>query len=118
VAENRTLDKDELSPSGSDILLDDVGSRDVCRHKVRRELDAFELEIQDTCQRLDKQGLGETRNAGDHGMGPYHHTNHDLLDHGILSDDDLAQFPEDLLVPMLEFFYERCIVGDDLLDVF
>src|SRR6266516_2402578 len=51
-------------------------------------------------------------------MGPYHHTNHDLLDHGILSDDDLAQFPEDLLVPMLEFFYERCIVGDDLLDVF
>ncbi len=49
-------------------------------------------------------------------MGPYHHTNHDLLDHGILSDDDLAQFPEDLLVPMLEFFYERCIVGDDLLD--
>src|SRR5436190_13906620 len=51
-------------------------------------------------------------------MGPYHHTNHDLLDHGILSDDDLAQFPEDLLVPMLEFFYERCILADDLLDVF
>src|SRR6266487_4257451 len=50
-------------------------------------------------------------------MGPYHHTNHDLLDHGILSDDDLAQLPKDLLVPMLEFFYERCILGDDLLDV-
>ncbi len=46
VAEDRSFDECPLAMAGGQILFDDVGSRDVRRHEVGRELDATELQAQ------------------------------------------------------------------------
>ena len=79
------------------VFFDDFRSRNIRRHQVRRELDTFEVQMQDLGDGRDQQCLGQTGHAGDDGVAAGQHRNHHLIDDLFLSDDDFPNFSIDLL---------------------
>ena len=91
VREDRTFDEAELPAAGLLVFLEDVGSRDVGRHQVRRELDALELEVEDLRERGDEERLGEARNAHQKDMAAGEDGGQHEFDDVHLSDNDLGE---------------------------
>ena len=96
VREDRPFDENADALSGRPVFFDDFRSRDVGRHQVRRELNAFEIQMQHLGDGRDQQRLRQTRDAGDDGVAAGQHRDHHLIDDFLLSDDDLANFVIDL----------------------
>jgi hypothetical protein len=81
------------------LFVEHLGSSDVCRHQIRRELDALEREIEDLRNGLDQQGLGQARDAGDQAVPAGEERHQHFVDDGVLPDDDLADLRENALAP-------------------
>ena len=81
-----------IAATGGAILLDHFRARDIARHQVRRELDAVEAERQASRQSRDHQRLGETRNADQKAVSAGEDGGEELVDDGVLADDDFAHF--------------------------
>ncbi len=82
--------KYHLPLPGRRVFLDDVGAGDVRRHQVRGELNARELEIDDARQRMDQEGLGQTRHADDQAVAAHEQRQQHLIDRVVLTDDQLV----------------------------
>ena len=76
-------------------LVEHLGSGDVCRHQIGRELDALEREVENPRNGFDQQRLGQAGYAGDQTMSAGKERNQHLIDDWILSDDDLVNLAED-----------------------
>ena len=68
VGKDRTLDKDHLAIAVH--LFQDLRAGDVCRHEVRRELDAAKTQVKQLRQSMHQQRLGQARCAGEQTMSP------------------------------------------------
>jgi hypothetical protein len=77
------------------LLVEHLRAGDVGRHQIRRELDALERQIEDLGECLDQQRLGQPGDAGDQAVTAGEQGHQDLIDDGVLADDDLADFGED-----------------------
>src|SRR3990172_9490061 len=86
------------------VLHDHRGPENVGRHEVRGELDPGKLQIETPTQRLDQQGLAESRHTLQQGMPPAEKRQEDLLDHVAVSHDD----PPDLFGDASEPLAEEC----------
>ena len=91
------FDENARALSGGAIFFDDFRSRDIGRHQVGRELNAFEIEVKNLRDRRDQQCLRQARNAGDDRVTAGQHRNHHLIDDFFLADDDFSNFVIDLL---------------------
>jgi hypothetical protein len=91
--------------SGRRVFLDDVGAGDVGRHQVGGELDAIELEIEHTRERVNQQRLRQTRNADDEAVAADKQRQQHLGHHIILTDDQLAKFGHDAVAAL---FHPLC----------
>ena len=91
LGENGTLLEDQFPTSCLGILLNDLRASDVRRHQIRRELNAAEAEVHGISQRFDEQCLGQSGNSLQQAVATCGDGDEDLLDHGILPDDPLAQ---------------------------
>src|SRR4051794_36374979 len=75
----------------------DPDADEVAGHEVRGELDPAERGVEDVGQGLDRQGLGEARNALEEEMAARQQGDEDPLEHGVLADDDPADLVQDRL---------------------
>ncbi len=110
VGEDRTLREYHVSPARS-VVLNDLGAGDVARHQVGRELDAVELEIDDLCNRMNQEGLRESRDADDDAVSSAQDRSQNEVDHPLLSHDELVELREDLIMAHLEPVGERDVAG-------
>ena len=90
VAEDRPVHERPAAVPGGGIFLDDVRAGDVRGHQVRRELDALEHQAQRLRDGADHQRLGRAGQAGDQAMAADKQRDQNLVEHFLLSDDDLA----------------------------
>ena len=102
VGKDRARNKSPGAMAGGSVLFDDVGSGDVGRHQIGRELDALENQAQRLGQRANQQSLRGSRQAGDQAVAADEERNEHLLDHFFLSDDHFLDFPHDALANLLE----------------
>jgi hypothetical protein len=101
---------DESQPARAFLLVEDLGAGDVRRHDVGRELDPLEVEIENLGERLDQEGLGQSRHPGDQAVPAGEERDQHLFDDVILPDDDLAQLGENPLAAFRDFL--RADTGD------
>jgi hypothetical protein len=100
--EDRTLD--ETQPPGSAFLVENLRAGDVGRHQIGRELNAFEIEIEDVRDRLDQQGFREARHAGDQAVPAGEECDQYLLHHLVLSDDHFPKLVQNALAAFCDTF--------------
>ena len=110
VAKDRPFNKTKSSFSIRP-LLNDVGSRDVGWHEIRCELDAVELQVQDISQRMDQQGLGQSRNTHKESVAPSKEGNQQMFHHSLLPDHTQSQLGFDGLASLMELLSEGLVVG-------
>jgi hypothetical protein len=103
VREERPADELEGALSGHLVVLEDLGPGDVGRHEVGRELDPAELEIQDLRERRDEERLRKSGDADEKAVAVGEEHREELLDHGVLTHDDLPQLGEDFAPSGLQF---------------
>ncbi len=84
------------------VFLDDVGSRDIGRHQVRRELNALELQPEGRGNRAHHEGLRRARQTGDQAVTADEQGDQYLLDDLVLADDDLANLAQDAVTHGVE----------------
>ena len=101
------FEKTKLAAAGRTILFDDLGAGDVGRHQVGGELNAAERKVERPRQGADHQRFGQAGNAFQQAMAAAEERNQQLLDHGVLADDDLRQLIEDLLPGLAQFMNGR-----------
>ena len=104
VAENRSRHERPAAVPRGGILLDDVRAGDVGGHQVRRELDALERQAQRLGNRADHQRLRRAGQAGDQAMAADEQRDQNLVEHFLLSDDDLADLGENVVAHRLKAF--------------
>ncbi len=88
---------DEAQRAVPAVLVENLSAGNVSRHQVGRELDPLERQVEDLRDGLDQKRLGQTRYACDQAVAAGKERDEDLIDHRILSDDDLADLGEDAL---------------------
>ena len=86
---------DEAQTAAAGVFVEDLSAGDIRRHQVRRELDTFEIEIQNVRQRANEQRLREARHARDQAVTAGEERHQHVVDDIVLSDDNLSQFVED-----------------------
>src|SRR2546428_6352494 len=74
------------------VLHDDVGSDDVRRHQVGRELDAREGELEPFREGLDEERLAEARHPLEEHVAARKHADQDVRNDFVMSDNDLLDF--------------------------
>ncbi len=89
LGEDRSLDETEGAPAGV-AFLHHFGAGDVGRHQVGRELDALASRPITVPKRLDQLGLGQAGHADQQAMAARQQRHQRLLDHFVLTEDDLA----------------------------
>ena len=72
--------------------MDHFRAGDVRRHEIGRELDAIEIQRQGIGQGANHQRLGQSGHSDQQGVSAREERDQQLLDHVVLSDDDLTQF--------------------------
>ena len=92
VREDRPPDEPELSLSALGILVDDLGTGDVRRHQVRRELDPVEFEIDRLRNRLHHERLRQARHTHHEAVTPRKHGRQQVVHHLLLAHDYLGDF--------------------------
>lgn len=105
VREDRAFHEAELAAAGFG-LVEHVRAGDVRRHQIGRELNSFELHVENVRDRADDQCFGESRHADQQAVPAREDGRQNLLDDGILADDDLVQFGGHQLAAAAEFFQE------------
>jgi hypothetical protein len=100
-----------LAAAGGGVFLNDVCAGDVGGHQVGRELDAVELELEHLGQRLDQQGLRQTRHPDDETVAADKERLQHQLDDVGLADDALAELGDDLLAADLHLVGKGDVVG-------
>ena len=93
--------RNDLVP-GAGSVFDDLGAGDVARHEIGRELDPVELQIQHLGQRADQQRLRESRHTDEQAVSAREKCDEQMLDDGVLSDDDLGDFRAQAVVGLLQ----------------
>jgi len=91
VREDRPADEAELAAAAGGVLFHHLGAENVRRHQVGRELDTLELQREEPRDALHQEGLAEARHTDQEAMTARQERHDDLLDHRLLTDDDLAQ---------------------------
>ena len=95
-------------------LLQDVAAGDVGRQQVGRELDAPEVERQQSRQRLDELGLAESGQTFEQHVTAREQRRDDLVDRLFLAEDDAAQLvdePRDLRLAVGDAIGGRAAFG-------
>jgi hypothetical protein len=110
VREDGTRREHHLAAASGRVFLDDVGAGDVRRHQVGRELDPRELQLHYPCERMDQEGLRESRHAHDQAVAPDKQRQQHLVDRVGLSDDELAELGDDLIPSGLHPIRQRHII--------
>jgi hypothetical protein len=72
--------------------LDYFSARNVARHQVGSELNAFERKIENLSKRADQQRLGQARNTDKKSVAATENGQKNLLDNLILPDNDFSDF--------------------------
>ncbi len=88
------------TPAGEEIaapLVVDQGADEIGRQQVGGELDALEIDRQRLGQRLDRQGLGQARDAFDQHVAAGQQTDQQAIEQVVLPDDDPPQLGLDPL---------------------
>ena len=93
------------------LFVEHLGSRDVGRHQIRRELDALERQIEDLRHRLDQQGLGQPGHSGNQAVPSGEQGHQHFVDDGVLPDDDLPDLRENALTPRRHPLGDRRDIG-------
>ena len=104
VRKNRPLDENAFPLAGDPAFFDDFRTGDIGRHQIGRELNAFEIQMKDFCDRRNQKGLRQSRDAGDDGISTTEHRHHHLIDNVILTDNYFADFSVDPLQLHMEAF--------------
>src|SRR3954467_5532274 len=91
VREHRARDEADLAAAGRAVFFDHLGTDDVRRHQVGRELDAIEFEVDRLGERLDEQGFRKTGDAAKQAVAAGKEGGEDVLHDGVLSDDRAAE---------------------------
>jgi len=81
--------------AGGRVFLDDVGSGDVRRHEVRRELYALERESECLRDGAHKQRFRRARHTGDQAMAADKQGDHHLFKHFFLPDNNAPDLLND-----------------------
>ena len=89
LAEDRAGDEAEAALAG-DALFEHLAADDIGRHQVGGELDAARLEPEHDAHGLDQLGLGEAGQPHEQRMAAGEHGHERLLDHPLLSENDVA----------------------------
>ena len=71
--------------------LKDLGTQDIGRHQVRRELDPLELRVEQPREALRQQGLAQTGYPFEQHMAARVQRGQKLIEHVVLSEEDPAQ---------------------------
>src|SRR5690606_881043 len=72
------------------MLFNDLRAGDVTRHQIRRELYPAELQVRRFSKRPNEKSLSETRHANQQHVSLAQEAHEDVLDNGLLPDDDLS----------------------------
>lgn len=91
VGKDRALNEAKFSSAGF-VFVEDVGAGDVGGHQVGSELNPFEGDIQDLSDRADDEGFREAGDANQKAVTTREDGSQDLLNDGVLSDDDFVEF--------------------------
>ena len=111
VGEHRAGHERETTMPGGRVVLDDVGPGHVRRHQVGRELDAREACRSRARASVEMSSvLARPGHAHQQTVATGEERDQRLLDDGILSDDDLAQFARDALARALQAISECGII--------
>ena len=78
-------------------LVEEKGARDIAGQEVRRELDALEAQIESLREEAGDQRLGQPRIVLDEDVPIGEDAGEDLLEHGRLAHDGLAEGGENAL---------------------
>jgi hypothetical protein len=76
--------------------MEDIGSRDVSGHEIGGALHALKIQSTDTRQRFDRKSFGQTGNAFNDRMAAANEHEQELIDDGLLADDDFGKLRTDL----------------------
>ena len=98
VGEERSLLQREFAAATA--VDHDVGSGNVRRHQVGRELDSSERNVGNLAECTHQEGLAQTRNPFEEHMLSHQKGNQHILDHILMTDDDAFHF----IPQLLEFF--------------
>ncbi len=90
--------------AGRGILFDDVRSGDVRGHQVRRKLDAAKDQAECLGDGANHQGLGGAREPGNQTMAADEQGRENLIQHVLLTNDDLANLSQNIVTDGLETF--------------
>ena len=91
IREDRAFDEPKISPAVF-VFVQHVRAGNVAGHQVGRELNAFELHIENPRDRADHQRFRQARHAFQQAMAAGENGGEHLLDHIVLPDDDFLQF--------------------------
>src|SRR5262249_23108478 len=94
VGEQGSSNELKLPVSCCPVFFDYIGSGDIRRHQVRRELNSLEGQIENICNRPDQQRLGQSRHTGYQGVAPDKQGDQCLIDYLVLSDYDFAHLAQ------------------------
>src|SRR5262249_48009092 len=102
VRENGTRHEGPGAAAGGGIFFDDVGAGDVGRHKVRRELDALEVQAENRGDGSHQKGLSSTGQSGDETVDADEQRDENLFDYLLLADDHAMHLRDDIRLHLLE----------------
>ena len=88
-------DRAELRVEGAPVGAVDPGPDEVARHEVRGELDPPERGVEDVGEGLDREGLGEARDALEEEVAAGEEGDEHPLEHRVLADDHPADLVQD-----------------------
>ncbi len=109
MGEDGPLEELEPAPFGLG-LLDDLGPGDIRGHQVGGKLNAAEGKVQDLGQGFDDQGLGQPGDAYQEHVTPAEHGQEQVLQDLLLADDDVPDFPKELLAGGVELIDELQVI--------
>jgi hypothetical protein len=85
--------------------VEDVGSRDIGGHEVRRALDPLESQSADTGQGFHRKGFGEPRNSFDNRIPAADQHQYQLVDKVLLANDDFRELLADVRGKCRQMFH-------------
>ena len=81
------------------VFVEDLGPGDVGGHQIGGELNPLERQIEDLGERLDQQRLRQPRDTSDEAVAAGEQRDQDLIDDGVLPDDDFPDLGKDAFAP-------------------
>ena len=114
VRENRAFHEFKLAPARF-AFLQNLGTGNVTRHEVWRELNTAEAQVHDLGKRVDHQRLGQSRNPHQQAVTAGKDADQHFLNHLVLADDHLREFVAHATVLTAQLINCFFILGRNLL---